>query len=142
MPLIACEECTAQISDTALTCPQCGSKTKFAKDIRRSKEIRQGLWILWPVVLWFLTVDLVAAVVHWMRGGIDPISCFIQSTENKVGLGCNLMKLDMARWSAEANKFFDQNAWVFWAWIACAVIVGGFHIESYFVRKRIGERKP
>ncbi len=142
MPLLSCAECAAQISDTALRCPQCGSKTKFSTDLSRAKEIRRGHWILWPIVLWGLTIDLVAAIAHWIKGGIDPVTCLMQSMENKVGLACNLMKLDMARWSAEASKMFDQNKWMFWVWVACFVIAVAGHIESHFVRKRIGDRKP
>lgn len=98
--------------------------------------------MLWPVTLWFVTIDLIAAVVHWIRGGIDPITCLIQSYENKVSWGCNLMKIEIARWSAEAHTILDQNKWLFWVWVASAVFLVGFHIESYFVRNRIGDRKP
>jgi hypothetical protein len=142
MALMTCEECTAQISDTALACPQCGGKTKFAKDYRRIREIRFALFVLWPVVLWIFTVDLIVALHHWVKGGIDPITCFIQTQENKVGWGCAQMKLEIARWSAEANRIYDQHNWLSIVWLVCVALVIGFYIERYFINKRIGDRKP
>ena len=44
MALISCRECNAQISEKAVTCPQCGGQTKFA-------ESWENWWLLFVILL-------------------------------------------------------------------------------------------
>jgi hypothetical protein len=53
MPLIKCHECSSDISDNAISCPSCGTKTKFtlAQEAGKSKRNRLIFLIVGGIII-------------------------------------------------------------------------------------------
>ena len=59
MPLIKCHECSSDVSDSAFTCPSCGTKTNFAltREAKKSERNRLLLLIFGGIIL-IITVKI------------------------------------------------------------------------------------
>lgn len=72
MALIACRECQKQISDQALTCPQCGAPTAASEALAINAPKKRSIW------KWVLGVPVGAFVVLMIIG-----SCSANTPEGK-----------------------------------------------------------